>query len=158
MTGKLDLDAIRAFTSQLAPGARILVAGCGTGLDLAYFARLGFKAEGFDPSEENVQTARKNSGCEVWRADPMLLSLARETYDGIWAHGTLIPLPPHGCQRVMGSFFAALKPGGILFVSTEGSYTRDEFASLVRQSGFGILIEGSEAANPKRFAFVARRV
>lgn len=158
MTEKIDVSAIRAFAEQLSAGARVLVASCGKGLDLAYLAHLGFQASGFDGSEDNVVAARTNSGCEVWRADPMMLSLARESYDGIWAHGTFIPLPLHGCQRVMGSFFAALKPGGILFVSTEGAYSRDDFASLIRQSGFSILMDGGEPGNPGRMAFICRRV
>src|SRR5947209_15817765 len=40
------------------PGARLLDLGCGTGLDLAYFAARGFRAHGIDWSPAMVARAR----------------------------------------------------------------------------------------------------
>jgi predicted TPR repeat methyltransferase len=139
---------------------------------------MGFQAEGFDASERMVAMARAQSGCRVWQADLMLLSLPKESYDAIWSHGVLTHLPASGCQRAMASFFAALQPGGMLFVSiTEGEgisedrmddpsgpartihrYRSDDFASLIRQSGFQVLAQGRTQARPDQLAFIAKRI
>jgi SAM-dependent methyltransferase len=176
--GRLDQAALDEFCSRIPPGGTVLDAGCGTGRDLRYFNRRGFQAEGFDASAEMVALARTQSGCRVWQADLMLLSLPKESYDAIWSHGVLSHLPAPGCQRATASFFAALKPGGVLFVSIqegEGStedrtddpsgpartihrYRSDDFASLLRQSGFRVLAQGKNPARPDLLAFIAKRI
>lgn len=175
---RLDLDALREFTSRLPAGGKVLDAGCGTGRDLQFFHRHGFAAEGVDGSEKMVTFARETSGCKVWQADLMLLSVPKEHYDGIWAHRSFLHLPPNGCLRVMGSFFATIKSGGHLFMSIEeGSgetedrtddpqgpsrkiyrYGEDDFASLLRQSGFQVLSQGRGLKEKSRLAFMTRRL
>lgn len=124
--GRLELEALEQFTKHLPPRGRVLDAGCGIGHHLRYFLERDFQCEGFDGSPEVLYLAEQNiapwlnSPClKLWKADFRLLSPARETLDGIWANRVLIHLPPSGCQRAMQTFFSALKPGGILFVSFE---------------------------------------
>lgn len=175
---RLDQAALQEFCSRLPPGGRILDAGCGTGRDLRFFNRSGFLAEGFDASDEMVTMARQQSGCKVWQADMMLMSLPKENYDGIWAHGLLSHLPAPGCQRAMASFFASMKKGGTLFVSIregEGNgedreddpsgparmiyrYRADDFASLIRQSGFQVQVQGRNPLRPEVLAYIAKRI
>lgn len=177
-SSRFDSAALREFCGRLPAGGRVLDAACGTGRDLRYFLKAGFQAEGFDASQAMVDLARRNSGAKVWQADLLLLSLAREGYDGVWANRALIHLPPAGCQRVMASFFAALRPGGILFVSSEAGegqipdrkddpsgparwiyrYPADDFASLIRQSGFRLLLIGNEVGAVERVGFLASRI
>ncbi len=179
--GRLDLAALQEFCRRLPAGGRVLDAGCGTGRDLRYFNRAGFAAEGFDVSPAMVELAGASAGTRVWTADLRLVSLARETYDGVWANRSLIHLRAPECQRAMASFFAALKPGGTLFVSleageTEGEtrldrtddptgpsrmiylYRPDDFASLIRQNGFRVELTGGELGAPDRVGFIARRI
>jgi 2-polyprenyl-3-methyl-5-hydroxy-6-metoxy-1,4-benzoquinol methylase len=175
---QMDLSALQEFAMRIHPGGRILDAGCGTGRDLRWFNRMGFAAEGFDASSEMVSLAQAQSGCRVWQSDLMLTTLSKESYDGIWARHLLSHLPASGCQRAMGTFFAALKSGRILFVSAvegEGSYEdrkddpsgpartlfryrSDDFSSLLRQSGFQILVQGRNPAHPDVLAWIARRL
>jgi 2-polyprenyl-3-methyl-5-hydroxy-6-metoxy-1,4-benzoquinol methylase len=175
---RVDQAALQEFCSRIPQGGKVLDAGCGTGRDLRVLNRLGFQSEGFDASSEMVTIARAQSGCKVWQADLMLLSLPKESYDAVWAHGVLSHLPAPGCQRAMASFFAALKPNGTLFVSiTEGEgqsedrtddpsgpartiyrYRADDFASLIRQSGFQVVVQGRNPARPELLAFIAKRI
>lgn len=175
---RLDLAALREFCGRLPAGGRVLDAACGAGRDLRYLKEAGFRAEGFDASPAMVELARRHSGANVWRADMLLLSLPRESYDGIWANRALIHLPPAGCQRVMASFFSALRPGGILFVSIEAGegelrdraddpsgparwiyrYRMEDFASLLRQSGFQPLLVGAQVGAPERVGLLSRRI
>jgi hypothetical protein len=118
----------------------------------------------------------------VWRADFMMLSLPKETYDGIWAHQVLNHFSAEACQRIMATFFMALKSKGVLFVSfDEGSGTQEDriedplgvtpgvvrtlykypyndVASLVRQHGFQILAAGENPEVAQQWAFIARRL
>ena len=83
-----------------------------------------------------------------WQSSFLLLSLPRERYDGIWSHLALEALPPEGWQRMLGIYFAALKPGGLLFFSFRPSPARpeNEVASLLRQNGFQHLSRGEAEA------------
>jgi len=185
-----ERDALQEFSKSLKAGSRILDAGCGGGLHLRYFLEQGFECEGFDGSAEVLKVAEENlrpwlappSKLKLWKADFRLLSLAREHYDAIWANRVLIHLPPPGCQRTMQTFFSALKPGGLLFVSFEAELTEEtfttvaerpeltgparhiyryppmEFESLVRQSGFQPLATGQDLQHPERMGILAKRV
>ena len=153
--------------SETAP--RILDAGCGAGRDLNYFKEAGFEAEGFDGSSALVEIATRESGPKVWRADFRMLSLPKESYDGIWAYRSLIHLPPEGCQRAMASFFSALRPGGILLVAfdfgealkTEPKtyqHSGEAMASWLKQGGFAVISAGENPRAPERKIILARRL
>ncbi len=156
-----DAIAFREFVSRLPPGGAVLHAGCGEGRLLAQLARAGFKAEGFDEDEREIASARANApAARIWQSGFLLLQLPAAHYDGIWAHASLQKLPESGYQRALGAFFAALRPGGLVFVTfrTSGERTRDHFASLLRQSGFDTKLEGRNEQNPEELAFFAVRV
>ena len=88
--------------------------------------------------------------------DLRLLSLKKESLDGIWSHLTLEHLSIEECHRVLGSFFMGLKPGtGILFISiSENRHPENAFLSLLRQSGFQLIEKGK---SPDSLAFLLRR-
>lgn len=180
----LDGDAIREFTSRIPAGGKVLDAGCGSGRDLTAIHQLGFEVEGVDGSETLLSLARKeleNTGIRLWKADFLFLSLEKDRYEGVWANQILIHLPPEGCQRMMATFFLALKKGGVLFVSFEEGtgmvedrtddaegparaiyrYSVDDVSSLVRQSGFQILMVGRRIdpqARAPKVGLLAKRI
>lgn len=176
--------ALQEFAALLAPGARVLDAGCGAGRDLEWLAAQGLRAEGFDGARALVALAERRLAdrARVWQADFQLLSLGRDRYDGIWAYHSLSHLPPVGVQRVLQQFFAALSKGGVLGIALEEGegersdrvdapdpgapgpervtylYPHAEVASLIRQNGFTLLKEGRELQNPGRRLYLARRM
>ncbi|MGZ3688977.1 MAG: class I SAM-dependent methyltransferase [Bdellovibrionota bacterium] len=173
----MDLAALEAFASHLHPSSRVLDAGCGAGLELAWFSRKGFQADGVDREPAVVEKARLAAPqARVWHGD--LASLPRETYDGIWAHQLFPEMDAAFCQRVLGTLFAALKPArGILFASIRVGrtleyssgvyeYSEADFASLLRQFGFQVLSQGSPArgldalqqSSLPALGFIARRL
>lgn len=177
MSTPYDREALREFSRRLPKGARVLDAGCGSGKDLEFFAASGYSAEGFDPDPANVKTAAERAGVKTWRSDFLFLSLPRETYDGIWSNRSMLPLSATGWQRILATFFQGLKKGGFLFVSIEEPATarvtdptagpdedglyrwpKDDFASLIRQSGFRLLAEGRNLEHPNRIGFIAERI
>ena len=164
----LDQIALDEFLALLPPGARVLDLGCGGGRDLIYFTQKGFDAEGVYTSGDPAIP-----GLKVRKADLRMLSLARESYDGIWVNLVLSQFNSNECQRVLLSCFNGLKSKGALFVSiVEGSvsavrvegitpyyeYRADDFASLIRQSGFSLLKNGKSEKDTRQIAFIAKRV
>jgi ubiquinone/menaquinone biosynthesis C-methylase UbiE len=183
--------ALKTAGPPFDKGSRYLLdAGFGAGHHLAFFLERGFRCDGFDGSEELVLLAQEKfrniseTQLKLWQADFRTLKLPKETYDVVWANRVFTHLPPPGCQRVMQSFFQAMKKGAALFASfeepkeplkdgeqfshweeREGNFTQHyygypshEFESLVRQSGFHPIAMGQDQNNPRRKAVLAERV
>jgi SAM-dependent methyltransferase len=62
----VDMSSLYApFVAHLAPGARVLDAGCGSGRDSRAFLEMGYEVEAFDASSEMVRMASQHSGLAV---------------------------------------------------------------------------------------------
>jgi len=113
---KLDpSNDLLKFTAKLAPGAKILDLGCGTGRDLETFFDLGFDAHGLDGSEELVRHAIRRLGdpARVRHQSFQDFDDAPASWDGIWAMASLIHVPRECRHAIFETILASLKPGGI---------------------------------------------
>ena len=131
------LVAARLLHGELEDGnARLLDAGCGTGLVGVELGKLGFTAiDGFDLSESMAELARA-TGCyrgvlgeiDIMRAGE---SYADASYDAILSVGvfTLGHVPPEALRVLL----RLVKPGGLLVISTRIQYYDD--------SGFSELLD-----------------
>lgn len=99
------------------PPFTLLDFGCGPGRDLAQFVALGHIPVGLDGSAEFVDMARAHSGCEVLHQDFLALDLPPAHFSGVFANASLFHVPSAALPRVLRELAAALKPGGVLFVS-----------------------------------------
>lgn len=104
------------FLGYLAPGARILDFGCGSGRDTKYFISRGFTAEAVDGSEELVKIASEYTGTEVRQMFFQDLD-EDQVYDGIWACSSILHLAWDDLIPVFGNMHRALVPRGILYTS-----------------------------------------
>ena len=112
-----DMEETRKrFLAYLAPGARILDFGCGSGRDTKAFLDLGYRVDATDGSEEICELASKFTGIEVV---PMHFSglCAIDVYHGIWACASILHLPKAELKSVLAKIATALKEGGILYTS-----------------------------------------
>jgi hypothetical protein len=155
-------QALETFAKQLPPEGRVLYAAARSAL-----------------SHEELQTPEwlKSRGFEVEELDPAkdlrFLGLKREAYDGIWSGRALVAYPIEETQRVIATFFQALKPrAGVLFAAyLEGSgtetadggaltyrYAELGFESLLRQNGYQILLQGRREGDAEWIAVIARRI
>ncbi|MBQ6621445.1 MAG: class I SAM-dependent methyltransferase [Mogibacterium sp.] len=139
------------FLRYLAPGARILDAGCGSGRDAAQFVARGFDAEGLDASEELAEIAGRELGVRVHVGD-MTTWIAEEPYDGIWCCAALLHLEDEGVAGFFRNLRLNLRPGGVLYVSVkEGietgtdekgrymrNFTEEEILQLMRGAGLEV--------------------
>lgn len=138
-------DTQDKFLSYLPPDSLILDFGCGSGRDTKYFLEHGRRVEAVDGSREMCRYAGRYTGIPVRQ---MLFDEldAEERYDGIWACSSVLHLSYSELADVLKKMTAALKPGGIIYMSFKygtfegernGRYftdlTEDSFAKLIRK-------------------------
>ncbi|EOI5728860.1 class I SAM-dependent methyltransferase [Cronobacter malonaticus] len=116
-TVAVDMSSLYdAFTPHLPAGARVLDAGCGSGRDALAFRQMGYEVEAFDACDELVALARAHCGLPVKEMTFSELD-AVERYDGIWCCASLLHLSHDELPNAMQKLSAALKPGGVWYLS-----------------------------------------
>ncbi|PDT05506.1 SAM-dependent methyltransferase [Rhizobium chutanense] len=112
----LPKQQLEAFLAGLAPGGAILELGCGGGQDSAYMLSQGFDVTPTDGSAELARQAERLIG------RPVRVMLFQEldadsTFDGVWAHASLLHVPRPELPDVFARIRRALRPGGLLHAS-----------------------------------------
>jgi SAM-dependent methyltransferase len=120
--GTKDHDVTENYAAFLLPFPKdkkldILDLGCGPGRDVNYFQSLGHRPVGLDGSEVFCGMARQYTGCRILQQTFLNLDLLSLSFDGIFANATLFHVPRQELSRVLDDLHAALRPGGILFLS-----------------------------------------
>jgi SAM-dependent methyltransferase len=118
------LPVISDFLAMLPERPVILDLGCGTGHEAKRLAALGAEVTGIDCSSRSIAIARERTPeCAFLEMDFFDLDGSTGIYDGIFAAGSLIHLPPAGLQSAVVRAAGVLRKGGlflaILQVGTE---------------------------------------
>lgn len=152
-------DPVVALTAGLAPGARILDVGSGSGRDLRRLREAGFDALGVDASAELAKLAR--------RYGPVLVGDVRDlhfddgSFDAVLACAVLLHLPLDEARDAARELARVVRPGGQVVVTVkagEGTtvdsagrffqlFTDTELDNLLTEAGFTIT---SRATDPDR--------
>jgi SAM-dependent methyltransferase len=122
----------QAFRARLAPGARLLEIGAGTGQDSAYFQEEGFAVVAADLSPGMVEHCLAK-GIEAHVMDFLHLNFPAGSFDAVFAMNCLLHVPNHDLPAVLAAVRAVLRPGGLFFIgvyagneSAEGPIAGDE--------------------------------
>jgi SAM-dependent methyltransferase len=101
--------------SLLAPGARVLDAGCGTGRVAIRLAELGYDCVGVDNDESMLAQARRSPASVRWLLSGLVEVELPDRYDLVVAAGNVIPLVAAGTEaQVIERLAGLLAPGGLL--------------------------------------------
>lgn len=151
-TVSADLSPIyEAFSKRVAPGAKVLDAGCGSGRDVKSLHSRGFDMMGIDASAALVKLARQYSGVACRKMRLENINFVRR-FDAIWACASLLHVPKAKLGSVLRRFRAALTEGGVLYASVQvgkgemlapdGRYFAyfgtDEFIEFLTKAGFNV--------------------
>ena len=114
--GESHSHQLDAFLDRLAPGARVLELGCGSGRDAARMRERGFAVDATDATPAMVAKAN-----ERWGLGARVMAFheleAKAAYAGVWAHASLLHCPREGLPDVLARIDRALVPGGWFFAS-----------------------------------------
>jgi SAM-dependent methyltransferase len=168
-----ELDA---FVSSLPDTARVLDAGCGTGVPVARFlVDKGFRVVGIDLSETMISLARKNVPDAIYMEMNMLnMGFASESFDGIISCYAIIHNKRESNLDLFKDFNRILVPGGTMLVSVGiddwedidnyygvdmfwSHYAPDRTVALIKKAGFEIVFERAVESNDERHYWVMAR-
>ncbi|ODT71053.1 MAG: SAM-dependent methyltransferase [Pelagibacterium sp. SCN 63-23] len=105
-----------AFIADLAPGAKVLELGSGSGRDAAAMLAQGLDVHPSDASPELAALAERRLGrtVRILRFDQLTEAAA---YDGIWASASLLHAPASELTDDLARIHRALRPGGLFVAS-----------------------------------------
>jgi cyclopropane fatty-acyl-phospholipid synthase-like methyltransferase len=168
---------VELILGGLAPGAKVLDLGCGTGEPVAaYVAARGFRVVGVDESEKMLEIARRVvPTAEFVRADMCEMSLGGGFAAAV-AWNSVFHVERARHREIFRKLYGLLDPGGRLLLSAGGSghegftsemhghtffYSAHEPAETLRllsEEGFVVeLCEEDDPSSRGHIAVVARR-
>lgn len=111
-----DVHGEAAFvTTLVAPPARVLDAGCGTGRVAIRLAALGYAVVGVDVDAAMLMEARAEAPGLDWRVGDLAALETGERFDVVLVAGNTVPLLEPGTLDAAAEHLAAqLVPGGLL--------------------------------------------
>lgn len=106
----------------LLPGDRILDLGSGPGRDSQYFKERGLNPLCFDFSPEMIRLCQEK-GLEAQIGDLENLPFDDCTFDGVWAHTSLLHMPKAKFHPVLARINSVLRPNGMFYLGMkEGQF------------------------------------
>jgi len=117
--GNRDISELKEIINLLPPKARILDAGCGTGIpDTKYLHDSGFDVIGVDFSDGMLKIARENlPNVTFIKQNITELDFPDNSFDGLISFSVIIHIPREKHKPMFQQFHKLLKPDGIILVS-----------------------------------------
>lgn len=103
------------FEPSLPKGGSILDVGFGSGRDMLYFTKQGYRVLGIDQEPQFVEHAL-SMGLDAVQADVLDYS-TEEKFDGVWANASLVHFDKETIKKVVRKLMGFLSPKGVLLVS-----------------------------------------
>jgi SAM-dependent methyltransferase len=118
LNGHLPRQLRGAFRKWVAPGSRILEAGCGIAHFTVAARALGYRAEGLDWSRDTIERLRTKFPDIPWHiGDVRALDFDDGTFDAVYSPGVCEHFE-EGPEQILAETKRILRPGGTAFVTT----------------------------------------
>lgn len=113
------------YNSPIRSDIKILEVGCGTGANIWFFSREGFKSYGIDGSEVAIQQAKKyiedeGLSADLKVGDAMDLPYKNSFFDAVIDIECIYANSLKDTALILSEVHRVLKPGGLLFSKTFG--------------------------------------
>src|ERR1700686_2866624 len=137
---------------RIAPGMRVLDAGCGTGRNLIYLLRSGFEVFAVDESRAAIAQTRRLAAALAphlpennFRPEPVEgMSFAETTFDVVLSSAVLhFSRNEEQWSSMVKEMWRVLKPGGIFFARLASSIGMEDQVRLIADRRYD-LPDGSE--------------
>lgn len=112
------LDMLEDFVRVVGLGKQVLDIGCAAGRDSKILNDLGLLVTGIDLSKSLLEIARaKFPKINFVQANFLNLPFVKESFDGVWAHASLLHLEEFSqVEQAIQEFNRILRKGGVLHV------------------------------------------
>jgi ubiquinone/menaquinone biosynthesis C-methylase UbiE len=111
----LFTERLRLIKKYLSPPAKILDAGCGTGILLSRLLAEGYDAWGIDLSASMIKIARRRIPERAMKGDLAKIPYPDHTFDGVISIATLHHLDK-SFSKALYEMARILKPGGVILL------------------------------------------
>jgi len=105
------------LVERLSAGALVLDIGCGSGRDLLWLKKRGFRVKGFERSAALAVMARRHADCEVLEGDFTTYEFSSMHADAVILVGALVHVQHTDFACIFGKIAAALKDGGLVLIT-----------------------------------------
>lgn len=113
-TDSEDVRLLGDFIEMLAPGAKVLDAGCGAGIPITRLLAERFDVMGVDFSAAQIELARRNvPNAKFFCEDLTDLHFPQDFFDGICSYYAIIHIPREEHRALLERFNFMLNTGGI---------------------------------------------
>ena len=116
--GQIDIYLFdQLLRGRIAPGMRILDAGCGFGRNLVYFVREGYDVYGVDSNPEAIEAVRALGVADHFRLESIEQMSFPDGFADVVLSSAVLHFARDGGQfnAMFRGTWRALKPGGLLF-------------------------------------------
>ncbi len=147
-------DAAALMLPHLAPGARVVDVGCGTGLfGAALGEKIAARLDGIDISEASLELARRRGGYESLAAhdlNALPLPFADDSADGAASVGVLTYLDD--ASALLRDLCRVVRPGGVIaFTQRDDRWRSLDFGRVVEGIAADGLWEVLEIGEPRAY-------
>ena len=112
---------LKPLVKVLPRGSKVIDVGCGSGRDLQWLKRRGYRTVGLERAVKLADLAQQMVGCEIIRADFESFDFSSLKVDAVLLIGALVHLPHQKMPAVLKNIMKAIRPGGrILMTMKEG--------------------------------------
>jgi len=151
--GQIDIYLFdQLLRGRIAPGMRVLDAGCGSGRNLVYLLRAGYEVFAADPDPESVAAVRRLAQAlaprlpaENFRAEPAEAMTFPDACADVVVSSAVLHFAHDDRQfeAMLRGTWRVLKPGGMLFARLASSIGMEQRVERVAGNRF-TLPDGSE--------------